>query len=39
MENVTIYTFEEIEAWLADIWAQVEPILSKIYNFVMEVKD
>ena len=39
MKDVKIYTFEEIEAKLAEIWAQVEPILSKIYNFVMEIKD
>ena len=36
---MTIYTFDQIEAWLKDIWADVEPILSKIYNFVMEIKD
>ena len=38
MPEVTIYTFEEIEAWLAGIWAKVEPILSKIYDFVLKVK-
>ena len=35
---MTIYTFDQIEAWLADIWADVEPILSKIYDFVLKVK-
>ena len=39
MPEVTIYTFEEIEAWLAGIWAKVEPVLSAIYNFVMDIKD
>ena len=31
-------TLAEIKAWLTDNWAKIEPVLAKIYEFVMSVK-
>ena len=33
-----IYSFAEVEAYLAEAWAKVEPFLAKLYDIIMSVK-
>lgn len=30
--------FKAIEAKLAEVWAQIEPFLKKLYDFIMGIK-